>query len=249
MRKIPKIIHQIWFDFGNGKDMGKHNKELVRRAMDKNNDYFFILWREENAENLIKKCYPKYWMTYNMLEPIIKKVDYLRFFILHKYGGIYLDIDYYCIRPFDDYFRDNPIDNNKDIILSYSCYGDWVTNSIMMSRKNSPFWIYCMDRVKDESLFPIWGDIQQHIEISCTAGPYFMTEIFKTYKGEENIRVVPPPIFLSKNFNDAIYSWHEGHTSWINPKDFICPKFMSIFMIIIVAYFLTSGDMRKNIKI
>ena len=240
----PKIIHQIWFDFsldGSGQDMGDHNKKLVARVKEKNPKYRHYLWSEKTVDFLIKKYYSDYWLFYSFLDPVIRKVDFARFFILHFYGGIYLDIDYYCIKGFDDYFRDYPQDLTKNIILHKSCYGNWITNSIMLSKEKQSFWLYCMEKVKIGDLVPWWGNLQTHLETSTFAGPYFMTEAVKNWilekekekEKETKIKIISEPLFLAQNFQDCKYTFHEGHTTWINGKDFITPEFILIIIVII----------------
>lgn len=240
-QKIPRVIHQIWFDFsdsGKGRDMGKHNKNLVKRAKSLNPDYKFVLWDEEKADNFMKKHYISYWLFYLCLEPVIQRVDYLRFFLLYHFGGIYMDIDYYCIKGFTEYFNENIYAKHCDVILSKSCYGPWVTNSIMMGAKNSQFFKYCYEKVKDSSLYPWWGGLQPHIHTSCTAGPYFMTQVCDTYFGNEVIKIEPVGTFLSKDFNDSKYTWHEGHTSWISSKDVVSAEILIIVLVIILSVFI-----------
>lgn len=242
-RKIPKIIHQIWFNFKDdqsGRDIGDHNKELHKRVQDKNLNYKLILWREEDAENLLKNHFPNYLSTYLFLNPIIRKVDYIRFFILYKYGGIYLDMDYFCLKSFDDYFNDYPQYKDADIILSKSCYGPWITNSIMMSKPLCKFWKFCFDQSKYGTLIPWWGTLQDHIETSCTTGPHFMTVVYEEYRkfscDSEKFIIEEPPFFVAKDFKDAIYTWHEGHTSWIKSEDFLTIEWVSLIIIIVVVF-------------
>ena len=241
--KIPKIIHQVWFNFSaslDGRDIGSHNKDLRKRIKDKNPGYNINLWREEDVEILFKNYFPEYWSTYLFLEPIIRKVDYIRFFILYKYGGIYLDMDYFVLKGFDEYFDDYPQYKTSDIILSKSCYGPWITNSIMMSRSGCGFWKFCMEQVKTGTLIPWWGILQNHIETSCTTGPHFMTvaheEYLKIFSKAEKITIEEPHVFVAQDFKDAIYTWHEGHTSWIKSSDFLTVEWLSLMIIIITVF-------------
>jgi mannosyltransferase OCH1-like enzyme len=252
-REWPKIIHQIWFDFsldGSGNDMGKHNRGLRERLKEKNKKWKHWLWAEKSVDFLIRKYYSKYWLFYNFLDPVIRKVDYARFFILHFYGGIYLDMDYYCIKGFDDYFSDYPQDLNNDIILNKSCYGDWITNSIMMSREKNPFWLSCIEKAYTGELIPWWGNLQTHLETSCFAGPYFMTESYREWVSQEfekkgsrknKIKIISEPLFLAQNFEDCKYFFHEGHTSWISKEHFLTPEFLLFLMIVILVMYKNWG--------
>ena len=241
--KIPKIIHQVWFNFkgdNSGRDIGDHNRDLRKRLQNKNPNYRIVLWREEDAEALLKKDFPRYFSAFLFLEPIIRRVDYIRFFILFKYGGIYLDMDYFALRSFDEYFTDYPQYKDSDIVLSKSCYGPWITNSIMMSRPGCKFWKFCYESSKNGTLIPWWGTLQNHIETACTTGPHFMTIAHQTYKelncNIEKITVEEPPFFVAQEFKDAIYTWHEGHTSWIKSDDFLTIEWISLIIIIISVF-------------
>ena len=92
---IPKIIHYCWFG-------GNPLPELTIKCIDSWRkfcpNYEIKEWNESNFDvNIIdyaKEAYDakKYAFV----------ADYARFFILHKYGGIYFDTDIEVVRPIDD---------------------------------------------------------------------------------------------------------------------------------------------------
>lgn len=51
------------------------------------------LWTDQDIMNLVQEHYSEYLDTYNNLQYNIQRVDMGRTFILHKYGGIYSDLD------------------------------------------------------------------------------------------------------------------------------------------------------------
>lgn len=59
-----------------------------------NNNYDYVLWDKNMCDNLINS-YPEYKDLYDNVKYPIMKVDIIRFLILHKYGGLYIDMD--CI--------------------------------------------------------------------------------------------------------------------------------------------------------
>lgn len=96
---IPKIIHHIWI--GN-KPFPEKFYDYVNKWKMIYNDYNFIFWDNElvNSTKIVTKDIEKYY--YSDLNIAIKS-DLLRFKILEKIGGIYIDVDTEPLRkmPYD----------------------------------------------------------------------------------------------------------------------------------------------------
>ncbi|HOF55989.1 MAG TPA: glycosyltransferase [Prolixibacteraceae bacterium] len=92
---IPKIIHYCWF--GGGKIPSPNNKYIQSW----NNiliDYKIVLWNESNF-NISSIPYTEQAYQARKFAFV---TDYVRLFVLYKYGGIYLDTDVELIKSFDD---------------------------------------------------------------------------------------------------------------------------------------------------
>jgi len=104
---IPRTIHQIYFDFGKGSYRSisdfcwNHDKTEV---FCKENNIELKFWNEKMVEDLIRTDYPEFWDTYQAFPQPIMKVDFARYVILHKFGGIYLDLDVKPIKSVEDLF-------------------------------------------------------------------------------------------------------------------------------------------------
>ena len=91
---IPKIIHQLWIG----------PKPAPTNHMDtwknKNPDFEYIRWNESELinRNMTIECQER---VDEMVE-INGKADIIRWEILYKYGGVFLDADSICIEPIDD---------------------------------------------------------------------------------------------------------------------------------------------------
>lgn len=99
MSRIPKKIYQAWHD-KNVKDVFK---KYINKTLELNPGYEYELFGEEDMDNFIKLNYDDdIYSCYKRIKLITAKVDFWRYLILYKNGGIYLDIDSALIKPLDD---------------------------------------------------------------------------------------------------------------------------------------------------
>lgn len=94
---IPKKIHYVWVG---GKDKPKDIKKCMKtwKKTLADNGYEIIEWNENNfdinAHPFTREAYKaKKWAFVS---------DYIRAYVIYKYGGIYLDTDNSVLRPLDD---------------------------------------------------------------------------------------------------------------------------------------------------
>ena len=134
--KLPKIIHQQWItsNITNPLHLKFHKKfkELFPEP-----EYQHILWTDETQLQLIKANYSFFLDTYLNYRHGIQRADSSRYFILHQYGGLYVDLDYEPLVNFWEYLpQDRP-----GIIESPYKYAETVQNSLMSSPAFDPFWL------------------------------------------------------------------------------------------------------------
>jgi mannosyltransferase OCH1-like enzyme len=58
-------------------------------------------WTDENADQFFEEYYPWFMDTWNSYPSIVQRADALRYFVLHKFGGVFLDMDLFCRNPLD----------------------------------------------------------------------------------------------------------------------------------------------------
>ena len=90
---FPKKIHQIWL----GGPVPEEYKKWMDSWKEKNPGWEYKLWTDENVWEVIV---PKREL-FNSIEHLGQKSDYLRYHILNQFGGLYVDTDFECLKPFD----------------------------------------------------------------------------------------------------------------------------------------------------
>lgn len=94
---IPKIIHQLWIGSKPPPIL------LMNTWKEKHPTFEYIFWNEKEFvnRNMVFECESKI----NLIQEINGKADIMRWEILLKYGGIFLDADSICIEPLNDLFE------------------------------------------------------------------------------------------------------------------------------------------------
>jgi mannosyltransferase OCH1-like enzyme len=101
--KIPKIIHQIWLG------SKERPKSLMDRCRNMHEGWEYKLWTEQNLFALENQN------TFDCGRNPTFKSDVLRYEVLKRYGGFYLDADTLCLRPLDPLL-------NRSFVIGYQHY-------------------------------------------------------------------------------------------------------------------------------
>lgn len=94
---IPQILHQIWLGQKPPSDILLACRERVLALHPDWNSYF---WTSESIYN--DPMFSQFELNKNIRNLMNRydvRADILRYAVLAKYGGVYLDMDIYCIRP------------------------------------------------------------------------------------------------------------------------------------------------------
>jgi mannosyltransferase OCH1-like enzyme len=222
-----KIIHQIWFGLIPNKRKAKKDFQKLKKYRDswliKNPGWAYFCWNYENCENLIKTLFPEHQDMYKKYTYLVQKCDAIRYFILYRYGGIYADMDYFCNKPFDEalsiYKNDmylvetpNKMENNVH-----------VSNSLMYSKPNHPFWKSLFIELELNKVAPYY--YSKHLIVMTTTGPNILNKVFHQYKHKYKLGYFPQKLFhpygltdeiITLNNKPDIYAMHLGKGSWEN---------------------------------
>jgi len=218
------IIHQIWFDFNGENDIPAQFNDTIKSWKDKNDNWEYKLWDLSEAIQLISQNYPEYIETFNGFKYNISKCDLFRYILMHKYGGIYIDLDFICIRPIDQLLdliskksinTINKIDETPSVILTEEwpnsskkgneMIGESGTlhNGCILSEKNHPFWLSVIHEISKRSK-EISGSESSVFDIS---GTKLLNDMYKKFHRQFNDVVALPFYYMSPlicQVNDTI---------------------------------------------
>ena len=201
INKIPKIIHQIWFQGKN--DIPKDYPNYSSSWKKYNPDYKYIFWDKEKIENLMHQYFPEFVEKYNKLPKMIQKIDSAKWMILYSCGGIYADMDSECLKNFDNLLDNNVILSKCNMnlfqtLLVYGTPNDVIQTGLMISIKNHPLWKKCIELILKEDINQGSFELDEKYIFRTTVT--IVTNAYHSYNDKKNI------LLLDHNYIDPLTS-------------------------------------------
>lgn len=214
--KIPKIIHQIWL----GGSIPKRYDKYIEKLKKINPNWEYKLWTDNDIEFFGLKNIK----LFNNIKNLGAKSDILRYEILERIGGLYVDVDFDFIKPFDDLCDLDFFAGNGHVDVPE------VFNSIMASSPNHKYVSKLVSELQKKEYFN--DDISG---VMNNTGPYFVTRVFfDTITDKDNVVIFPtkylfpfPAVyrhsvgddqksqdFIYSFLNENSYCLHLWHTNW-----------------------------------
>ncbi|KAN0065785.1 hypothetical protein ACQY0O_000915 [Thecaphora frezii] len=223
--KIPRIIHQTWKD--------EHLPPRWQAVRDEcaamHPDYEYMLWTDADSRKFIAEHYSWFIPVFDSYPYPIQRADAIRYFVLHHYGGIYMDLDVGCNRRFDPLLR-------FEVILPRT-RPIGVSNDVMLAQKGHPF----MDQVIHNLVTFNHRYLTNYPTVMFSTGPMFLSASYGLYvdahgpatpstpaqpvAGFSGVRVLPKSLY-GKNAKpadvpDAFFthfygsSWHSNDAGFL----------------------------------
>lgn len=189
---IPKLIHQLWI----GPKPAPTNHMDTWKNM--NPEFEYIRWSEEELMKRDMKI-----ECQNRVDEMVEingKADIIRWEILYKYGGVFLDADSICVEPIDDmlmkckYFAGWEHEQLRKGLIATGTMGFPPKHPLV---KEAIEWIKanCVDREKTSQM--AWQSV----------GPGLLTRMYDTGKYKD-MTIFPSYTFLPIHCTGVEYKGH-----------------------------------------
>jgi mannosyltransferase OCH1-like enzyme len=200
--RIPKRIHQIWL----GGKLPEKYKRHTATWKQYHPTWKYKLWTDRDIEDfgLRNKT------LFNHAKNNGQRSDIFRYEILNRYGGIYVDTDFECLKPFDDL-----------LYLDFFTGISWDTKLVLYigliaSVPEHPILKQCIESMSAY-------DGHDANMVMNTTGPYYFTRCFLNAVNETKgvvafpmdffyplpnyLRSTKTPYIYVKDFSYAIHHW------------------------------------------
>lgn len=195
---IPKILHQTWKD----NNIPEHLLSFVSSWKSNHPDWNYILWTDEKNRTFIANQYPEFLSQYDAYPANIQRVDAVRYFILQKMGGVFIDLDFECLKSIE------PLVENHSFVagLEPSEHATAhqkefiVSNAFMACSGGHSFLANVCDALTN--LNP--GNKLHYTGFNAileSTGPFMLTRVYQQYADKEQVSILPHEFLfpLSKN--------------------------------------------------
>lgn len=126
---IEKNIFQSWYT----KDLHPLVQAKIDFFKESNPEYRYYLYDDNDMDVFVNQNFPgEISECYNKLNIIVAKVDFWRYLVLYKYGGVYLDMDSSIEQPLDKLIKDN----DEAIITAEGNPGLYVQWALIFSKQH-----------------------------------------------------------------------------------------------------------------
>jgi inositol phosphorylceramide mannosyltransferase catalytic subunit len=221
-----KIIHQIWFGtYPTRQSAAKIREELNKYEktwINRNPDWLHVVWDTRRCRELIRLCYPQHQPLYEGYRWDIQRCDAARYFFLHRYGGLYSDMDYVCHKPWTEVVVEYPHKLYLVETPNKMSSALHVSNSLMFSSvQKHTFWSRLFIEMERCKKVPVY--YSRHMEIMYTTGPGILNKTFNVYERVDKLCSYPAKLFhpygiTSENLDlgraVGYYAVHLGKGSW-----------------------------------
>ena len=209
---IPRLIHQT----AKTRELTPQCEVYQRKLLSLHPDWQYHLWTDEDNLGFVSREFPDFLETFVSLPKPIMRADVIRYLLMYKLGGLYLDTDYEMLRPFD-------LLNFEAVLPWESCkyQGEGILcNSIFASVPGHPLFKLMIDDLKAN---PPLGP---NLNVLQATGPEFVTRVYRRAAGLNlQIYMAPKELFSPPTpcnereyraiIRDGVaYGIHHCHGSW-----------------------------------
>ena len=172
---IPRILHQTFSE----RQIPEPYRAWHETWKTHHPDWQFRLWIDADCRRLIAQDYPWFLEVYDGYTDPRMRAEAARYFILHRHGGVYVDLDYEALRPLE------PLLQGRGVVLTSEPPAhlqarhhhslELISNAFLASVPGHAFWLHVFDALRSWRRAP---------ESFAATGPGLLTRVVERFPGQ-----------------------------------------------------------------
>jgi mannosyltransferase OCH1-like enzyme len=198
---VPAILHHILIG---DIDLDQRPTWVTARnaCLQWHPNYEYKFWNDSSAEKLILEEYPWFFETWKNYPYTIQRADSLRYLILYRYGGIFLDLDLHCRRSLGPLRRFE--------FISPAAYPVGISNGFLMVAARHPFMKVLVDQLplfNRRFIFP-------YATVMFSTGCMYLSAQYSLYNDRCHLRILDYQQHRLSGYISTQLFHHYGSSSW-----------------------------------
>jgi mannosyltransferase OCH1-like enzyme len=213
--KIPRIVHQLWKD----RTIPPRWAETVASVKRLHKGWQYRLWTDAEMVAHVASRHPQLYPVFMGMNRHIMRVDVFRYVLMHDFGGLYCDLDYEFLRPFN--YGEAEVVLTHEFQIAYGDDGDRIANYVFASAPGHALWV---DILEDMRAHPPHSNAAP--DVCSLTGPGLVTRIALGNRDRyHGIYFTDKPMLSPRRVHGRherkfyinsgnIYGFHHGWGSW-----------------------------------
>lgn len=189
---IPHIIHQIWS--GIYGPLPKAQEKLGKTWKKYHPDWRYEFWDNDRILSFISMNYPQFREKYDRYPYDIQRWDAIRYLILTKLGGLYVDFDYECMASFDSILENRKCcfarEPKEHLVKGVINKNYSFNNALMACEPNNLFMNEIVEHVFSDQFCHVPVE-NKYLYVLSTTGPQKLIQLYENTRYKEEIYLIP----------------------------------------------------------
>jgi len=213
---IPRIIHQIW----KNEAIPVQCSDYVKTLKKLHPDWRYMLWTDKKADWFMKRYFSEYYDLYSNYKYNILRADLLRYCVVQKFGGVYVDLDFEFFKPLDSILENKNLYffNEPDTPARNKFNTNLICNFLFGATRNNSVFLNLIKTIKNNIFAKIentdLSKLDKNFFVLYTTGPIVLTKVINTYTKKDVNLFIGNASLVEGHANSLGKHWYTG--MWLN---------------------------------
>lgn len=214
--QIPRIIHHVC-DYPDG--VPENLLALAATWKQHHPNWEQRFWDREKMNEFVHTVCPDFEACYRAFPLNVQRWDVIRYLILYHIGGMYVDLDYECFRPFDAVLsgRECYIATEPTLHAEYNDVPVMLNNALMAAAPGNRFMRQVIEELKTLDVNK-YSNLEKWKFVLQTTGPLMLTRVYESLTRKTGVTLLPDELFMPLTPKELALAMHGKTTKYIREK-------------------------------